>query len=489
MIPTFEIHHGDSFAVLKTLPDNSIDSCVTDPSYGLSEHSLPDTISCLRAWLAGEEFRPKKKGFMGHSWDAWVPGPEVWKEVYRVLKPGAHLLAFAGTRSMDLMCMAIRLAGFEMRDSIGYANDDGDGDSDPFQAPLMAWCYGSGFPKSMDVSKAIDKAAGAERQVIGQEAKDYHAQRKTDHTGKFETYMGKGDGSRFRDITAPATDAARQWEGWGTALKPAWEPVIIARKPLVGTVAENVIKYGTGALNIDGCRIPSGQDHADKCASVVGLASSRTKNTYAVGDGKPREDSYHASGRWPANVIHDGSPEVLAHFPDSDGAGGSIPNVKITGYGDGIGTGTSEYFGGDRQPFESGTGSAARFFYCSKASRSERNEGLFSGDVPAVATNATMREREDADWKTRNGNFHPTVKPVDLIRYLWRLVTPPGGKGLDLFAGSGSHGVAAILEGFDVVLIEGEEEYIPIIEARCRHAVGRYENEHRQMGLDLGAAA
>lgn len=176
-------------------------------------------------------------------------------------------------------------------------------------------------------------------------------------------------------------------------------------------------------------------------------------------------------GRWPANLIHDGSEEVLANFPDSNGAGGSLPNVKITGYGDGIGNGKSEYFGGERTPFDSGSGSAARFFYCAKASRADRNEGLPSGAAPAVATEATMREREDADWPARNGNHHPTVKPTDLMRYLCRLVTPPGGLVLDPFVGSGSTGKAAVLEGFRFVGIEREAEYVEIALSRIEAAI------------------
>lgn len=285
-----------------------------------------------------------------------------------------------------------------------------------------------------------------------------------------------------RNITAPATDAARQWQGWGTALKPAFEPALLFRKPLAGTVAENVLAHGTGALNIDGCRVPAASDadakgYAEKCASVVGLDSNRNGNAYGEWKGE-RQDSASALGRFPANLIHDGSPEVLAMFPDSDGAGPSLPRVKVTGYGDGIGSGKSAYLGGERIPFNAGSGSAARFFYCAKTSRKDRNEGLPMGGDPAVRTGASMSEKENANWKARNGNHHPTVKPTDLMRYLCRLVTPPGGTVFDPFTGSGSTGKAAILEDFRFIgceLDQGDDGqplgYADIAEARIRHAV------------------
>ena len=238
MSEPYSLHLGDCLESLKRMPDNSVDAVVTDPPYGLSDHKPAEVIACLSAWIAGETYQPKGKGFMGKSWDAWVPGPEVWRECLRVLKPGGHLLAFAGTRSMDLMSMAVRLSGFELRDSIGYANDGGG-------APVMAWTFGSGFPKSMDVSKAIDKAAGAEREVVGESP---WASRGGAGLARsiFNDDNWQSDGDA---VTSPATEAARQWQGWGTALKPAWEPIILARKPLgEKTVAANVLKHGTGGI-------------------------------------------------------------------------------------------------------------------------------------------------------------------------------------------------------------------------------------------------
>ena len=280
-----------------------------------------------------------------------------------------------------------------------------------------------------------------------------------------------------RNITAPATDASRQWQGWGTALKPAFEPALLFRKPLDGNVAQNVMKHGTGALNIDGCRVPASsaadaKGYAAKCASVVGLDSNRNGNAYGEWKGG-RQDSTSSLGRFPANLIHDGSPEVLALFPDSDGAGPSLPRVKVTGYG-------------------AGSGSAARFFYCPKATRKDRNEGLPMGGGPAVSMGASMSEKENADWKARNGNHHPTVKPTNLMRYLCRLVTPPGGAVLDPFAGSGSTGKAAILEGFRFIGCELSNEYADIAEARIRDAfeslkASRTNNDNAPITGDLFA--
>lgn len=545
----FTLLHGDCLERLRELPDNSIDSVVTDPPYGLSDHKPAEVSACLNAWLSGLPYKGKGKGFMGKSWDAWVPGPEVWRECLRVLKPGGHILAFAGTRSMDLMSMAIRLAGFELRDSIGYAHDGGG-------APLMAWAYGSGFPKSMDVSKAIDKAAGriesgesvvalkktlvdlfdasgktrkvideecgfracnyltlpqegkrpdpwvnvlpsqekwatikrvlgceadiadrldalfyrAEREVIGQQTKA----RSTAGASALPT-MGGETVYQTWDITAPATDAARQWEGWGTALKPAFEPIILARKPIEGTVAQNVQAHGTGALNIDGCRIPPTGERLG--------GGGEKRATFSDSDGWSRpwmNDPEHAKahaakvsanvdraselGRWPANLLHDGSDAVLAMFPANAGAAAPVKGTEASKASVGVVTGER-----DRVPgaFHSDTGSAARFFYCAKASRRDRHEGL-DNPGPQFTQGTTLRNVENADTK---GNNHPTVKPTDLMRYLCRLVTPPGGTVLDPFMGSGSTGKAAMYEGFRFVGIEMSAEYLEIARARIAYAV------------------
>ena len=383
---------GDCLEKLRELPAESMDSCVTDPSYEL--------------------------GFMGKSWDSTgiAFNSLVWREVLRVLKPGAHLLAFGGTRTYHRMVCAIEDAGFEIRDQIG-------------------WLYGSGFPKSLDISKAIDKSAGATREVIskGKPVKRMIPGADQDKTGSWLKDNGR---EHVPTVMKAATPEAKQWEGWGTALKPAWEPIVVARKPLIGTVVSNVLAHGTGGINISGCRIPLNGDYKSK-------ANGRPSQT-GLGDNydPSKANQPDTFGRWPANIIHDGSDEVMEEFskygsnkgafapvrgtePTADGFSGSV-------YGDMRGRmNQSHTFHGD-------TGTAARFFYCAKAGWDDRE-----------------------DWNT-----HPTVKPTALMRYLCRLVTPPGGVILDPFAGSGTTGRAAIEEGFNSTLIELNPDYIPLIERR-----------------------
>jgi hypothetical protein len=370
--------HGDCLQVLREIEDSSIDSVVTDPPYGLA--------------------------FMGKKWDYNVPSVEIWAECLRVLKPGGHLLAFAGTRTQHRMAVRIEDAGFEIRD-------------------MIAWVYGSGFPKSLDVSKAIDRA---EREVVGVIP---------DH------WTGKGNALNFSTdrpqsevpVTgAPATPEAQQWAGWGTALKPALEPITMARKPIAGTVAANVMAHGTGGLNVDECRVGTEDLSAqwDRSGNQDG----------SFGNGKRASQGKQAPpGRWPANLIHDGSDEVVGLFPANAGASAPVKGTEASMASVGAVTGKR-----DRVPgaFHADTGSAARFFYCPKASKAERGEG----------------------------NAHPTVKPVGLMRYLCRLVTPPGGIVLDPFCGSGTTGVAAALEGFDFAGIERELEYLELARRRVAQA-------------------
>jgi site-specific DNA-methyltransferase (adenine-specific) len=410
--------------VLKTLPADSVDAIVTDPPYGLA--------------------------FMGKRWDYDVPSEAIWRECLRVLKPGGHLLAFAGTRTQHRMAVRIEDAGFEIRD-------------------LIAWVYGSGFPKSLDVSKAIDKAAGVERtEVIGvrhRNAKPF------DDTAGWNPNSTTGDHA----YTAPATEAARQWAGWGTALKPALEPITVARKPLIGTVAENVLAHGTGALNVDGCRVKLA---ADEDATALQARSGGVRgfaNEYVGGKAKGAPPTDMRAGRWPANLIHDGSDEVVGLFPSQAGGGFGVRGGH-----------SSEHLKGKKATYEvvgfGDTGSAARFFYCAKASKRDRDEGC-EGTELRQPSEKTRRHPESVglvgDASNRgqtanpfaNGgapsrNHHPTVKPTDLMRYLCRLVTPPGGTVLDPFMGSGSTGKAAMLEGFDFIGIERDAEYVKIAEAR-----------------------
>ena len=408
---TITLLHGDCLEVLKTLPDNSVDSIVTDPPYGLS--------------------------FMGKRWDYDVPSVDVWAECLRVLKPGGHLLAFAGTRTQHRMAVRIEDAGFEIRD-------------------MIAWVYGSGFPKSLDVSKALDKMAGAEREVLGKAKKNGGAS-----NGRNSASVGYVCETNEYDITAPATEAARQWQGWGTALKPALEPITVARKPLIGTVAANVLAHGTGGLNIDGCRVGTDLIQGGR----AGLSGESTFNV-CTGDKQPPHE-----GRWPANLIHDGSDEVLEQFPANrpgmSGGGKGKRDASMFGVG---GVSKPEHFRCD-------TGSAARFFYCAKASKKDRDEGL-EGFEKRMAASACARvsqlQGEEAtcisNTKNPRANVHPTVKPTDLMRYLCRLVTPTGGVVLDPFMGSGSTGKAATIEGFDFIGIEMDENYFNIAKARIEDA-------------------
>jgi site-specific DNA-methyltransferase (adenine-specific) len=402
------------------MPDCSVDAVVTDPPYGLS--------------------------FMGKKWDYDVPAVDVWAECLRVLKPGGHLLAFAGTRTQHRMAVRIEDAGFEIRD-------------------MIAWVYGSGFPKSMDASKAIDKAAGAERE------------RELRFTATIKggaLHAGK-DGGNARSwsevqSSTPATEAARQWQGWGTALKPALEPITVARKPLDGTVAANLLEHGAGGLNIDGCRI-AGE------VPVFTHKAQGAANCYADGlYGSARTGELSNAGRWPSNFIHDGSDQVVAHFPQTC-SGTLTPEMNVQP--------STGWSGGSqalrvKSTFIASQGSAARFFYCAKADKSDRDAGLHGFEVHQAA-GLPMRsaggerggeglDGSKTDRTTERQNTHPTVKPTDLMRYLCRLVTQPGGVVLDPFTGSGSTGKAAVLEGFNFIGIEREAEYLAIARARIEHA-------------------
>jgi len=414
----YQLYHGNCLDVLREMPDSSIDAICTDPPYGLADHPPREVAACLTAWLAGKPYKPKGKGFMGKTWDAWVPGPEVWRECLRVLKPGGHLLAFAGTRSMDLMSMAVRLAGFELRDSIGWAHDGGG-------APLLAWTHGQGFPKSRDISKAIDLEAG----VRGHDSVGFNVAGKSSGLGVIRRPELHSD---HPDYVKPQgiTPEAQQWAGFGTALKPSWEPIILARKPLAGTVAANVLKHGTGAINIDGCRVGTN----DGLGRPYG-GGNKVYGSYGMERGTRTGDAL--TGRWPANLCHDGSDEVVGLFPQSTAGKETKERGKGGFWSPSTGTPAGPQYGD--------TGSAARFFYCAKANKKDRNEGL-NGET----------------------NNHPTVKPTDLMRYLCRLITPPGGTVLDPFLGSGTTGKASLLEGFNFIGIEMEETYLDIAKQRIQ---------------------
>lgn len=402
------VEHGDSRDVLKTLADCSVDAVVTDPPYALvSIQKRFGKPGSAEAKDRDGLYKRASAGFMGQKWDTGEVAfdPAFWAEVLRVLKPGGHLLAFSGTRTYHRLACAIEDAGFEIRDQIG-------------------WCYASGFAKSHNVSKAIDRAAGAERPVIG-----------TRLVTDIRRGILRSNGAKMEyAYTSPATAAAAAWEGWNTALKPAWEPICLARKPLIGTVAENVLRYGTGALNIDGCRIASEVTTGWGGAAAGG----NTWNDSNSGLTKPG-DALPVKGRWPANIIHDGSEEVIAAFPHTTSGTFSgkrnQPKTKNT-------FGTFEIR--DEKGHVGDSGSAARFFYSAKA-----------------------------DAADRLGSKHPTVKPVDLMAYLCRLVTPPGGTVLDPFAGSGTTGMACMREGFNAILIEREAQFVADIKRRIAHVSGQ----------------
>jgi len=348
---------------------------------------------------------------MGSHWDRGVPDADVWREVYRVLKPGARLLSFFGTRTYHRGVVAIEDAGFEIRDQIG-------------------WLYGSGFPKSHDISKAIDKAAGAEREVVGIKSDPRYLSPRTNSPNHMDRQRGieggHGADNAAAQLTAPATEAARQWDGWGTALKPAWEPIVVARKPLKGTVAQNVLEHGTGGINVDGCRV--GRD-PDDVSGWSQTGSGESENRAMSGKNYAREPKPDSPGRFPANVIHDGSDEVLAEFAkygETSKTGKRTSRSKAANV-----KGTAWFYDNHESTEYQDTGTAARFFYCAKASKRERGEA----------------------------NKHPTVKPLALMRYLVRLVTPPGGLVLDPFAGSGTTLIAARMEGMIPTGIEREPEY------------------------------
>lgn len=414
------LHQGDCVEVMKQLPPESVDAIVTDPPYGLGEQ--PDMMEVLRAWMAGEVYRPSGKGFMGKAWDAFVPGPEVWRECFRVLKPGGHLLTFGGTRTFDLIALGVRLAGFEVRD-------------------VLSWLYGTGFSKSLDVSKALDKAAGAVRSVDPTSRREENRVAYAAGTGALR--CGRCGNSRNGTscqcaLPPPATDAARYWAGWGTSLKPAYEPIVMARKPLAGTVAANVLKHGTGALNVDACRIGTGSDRASG-----GVQQGPMPQPISWGSEGRERTTRATGGRLPVNVVLDEEAAAML-----DAQTGPIRAGKYIGRNR-SGTEKTGSFGGGwrgdtRDAGYADCGGSSRFFYVAKAGKKERTRA--------------------------NGVGHPTVKPVALMRWLVRMVTPPGGTVLDPFAGSGSTGVAALQEGLRFVGLEREAEYAEIARHRLMDA-------------------
>jgi DNA modification methylase len=455
--PPIRVIIGDCVSCMRQMAENSIDAIVTDPPYDLTSKDKRDP---RRASPSEQQRRNRQGGFMGMTWDATGVAfdPATWEAALRLLKPGGHLLAFGGTRTYHRMAVAIEDAGFEIRDQ-------------------LQWLYGSGFPKSRDISKAIDAEAGAPRPIIGTWQPTGTARIKG--AGNSGRGYEHGELREELPITVPATAEAERWDGWGTALKPAHEPIVLARKPIAArTIAGNVLEYGTGALNIAGGSIgTAGTDDARR----VRHNNAGTGTVEHWRTGKQASDTGGASGRWPANVMLDEEAaalldaqtgERIVNRPSRRGAGGA--NGR---YGP-IGAQERE-----AMPLYNDTGGASRFFYVAKASRRERNAGLEGieerqlwADAPGDHGKLAVFEHDGRERKPA-ANHHPTVKPIALMRYLTRLITPPGGLILDPFMGSGTTGIAAILEGFGFVGIDQSEEYAAIACARMEHWRGQARQE------------
>lgn len=453
-----KILHGDCIEVMRGMSDNSVDSIVTDPPAGIS--------------FMGKNWDKDKGG--RQEWISWMQ--EVASECLRVIKPGGHALVWAIPRTSHWTGMAWEDAGWLPRDKIYH-------------------CFGSGFPKSLSISKEIDRIAGAEREVIGKGV--YSNRGMTAHikTNSLGAYCSSEDDV----ITVPATPEAKQWDGWGTALKPAIEEWWLFRKPFNGTVVANVLQWGTGGINVDGCRVRFNPDDR--------IAYEKKRRSFSSEEGKITNGCFNASpmispeekiknsqlGRFPANFIHDGSDEVISLFPAKAGA---FAPVKRGQNGNSRGVyGDFAEKGDDGDSFYNDSGSAARFFYCAKSSAKDREEGC--EHLVARQRDHSRKEGNPGGDNPRNRgvkmkqNNHPTVKSTELMRYLCRLITPPGGIVLDPFMGSGSTGKGAVLEGFSFIGIEkdeGDEGYLDIARARIEFAKSAYDNQHKQKSLEIFGA-
>ena len=451
---------GDCIDVLRSMDESSIDAVVTDPPYGLgfmgkdwdhfdSRNFSPDELKKRGATEGGyDHTRGRLRSGSMHAgeydfsrnqeFQRWCF--EWAQEVLRVLKPGGHLLAFGGARTYHRLACAIEDAGFDIRDSI-------------------VWIFGSGFPKSLDVSKAIDKMHGADREVVGKldVGPDMRG-------GNY----ANADGRMVAEVTVPATDDAKTWAGWGTALKPAHEPIIVARKPLVGTVVANVLEHGTGALNIDGCRIAGGEGgDRNGESSADSRYADRGATPFAMTPGPRGGD---ARGRWPSNVILDEAAAEELDRQSGTLVSGANPTRRGTDkfrevYGDFAGQEEAIVHRGRDE------GGASRFFYVAKPSRLERNVGVLGEAREIIWSSGTQSPGtfQSPNTERAQRNFHPTVKPIALMRHLIRLVTPMGGGLVDPFMGSGTTGIAAHLEGVEFIGIERDPDYLSIAEQRIAY--------------------
>lgn len=425
-IKDVRVYAGDCLDVLRELPEKSVDSLVTDAPYGLSDQCLEDVQACLRAWLNGERYEHGRGGVGGELWDGWVPGPEIWREAYRVLKPGGHLATFSSNRTMDLMGIGLRLAGFENRLS-------------------LYWLYADKMNRGYDISKGIDKYYGCEREVVGVKR----------GTGcEYSTVIREMERRRVRQEelscrlsseeyswTAPTHPMAKMYDQWNTALKPSVDPILVFRRPIEGTVVENTLKYGVGGLNIKANRIgASTKSH------------SGVRDSLVYGNYKDAMSQAHEYGRFPNLTL-------VQHMPGCE--------EGVTCEEGCISKGLRAASGLEDDVYCSG------LYWC----EDDILPWMFSGKVSSEEKEGGL-EHLPPKYKERR-NHHVSVKPTAVMRWLVRLLTPPllpsGEKGhvLDLFAGTGTTGVAAINEGMRCTLIEREESYLPLIEGRLHKAVGK----------------
>jgi DNA modification methylase len=396
-----KIYHGSNIDVIKGFPDNSIDSIVTDPPYGLGDE--PDSLEVLKSWITTGFHEIKGRGFMGKKWDAFVPQPLFWKECLRVLKPGGYLLSFAGTRTYDWVVMGLRVAGFQIRDQI-------------------VWAYTSGYPKSQNISLAIDKSKGLQGN-LGHGLAAYQVGKREKNTDE------------PMKVYNPVSPEAKRWLGWGTSLKPAIEPIVMARKPLAGKMAENIEQYGTGGINLDESR--------------VGDASYTQRERHFKSKGIYGDNSTYAKeyvGKFPANIILESTKEVKTAIKNIDESG--EPYFK-------------EFKAGNKDVYYD---ESKRFFFVPKPSQKERNWGLNKDDLDLDIEESKDAHLEDTD----RPNIHPTIKPIDLMRYLVKLVTPQDGLCMDPYVGSGTTAIACKAEKINYIGIDQDENYVKIAEARIK---------------------
>lgn len=525
-LPVNQIIQGDCLQVMKGFPENSIDCCITDPPYGLSRE--PVVADVMRHWLAGKKYEHDSKGFMGSVWDSFVPGPEYWRECYRAMKPGAHLLSFCSTRTWDFMSIAIRFAGFENRDTIAS-----------FGGPsAMAWLTGQGFPKSSNVADKIGQREGSKRD--GAVRKGVHSK---------STFLSPEMLDEYKEYTD--TENSVKWKGWHTALKPSWEVILVFRKPISEkSVADNVLKWGTGAINVGATVVPfasqaDAESAADGFKSWQEALNDNGIDTVVLAPEDSRvgldpEDVYkkakNLGGRWPSNLllvhsdgcrqvrrkkeqqlsllgdpvgaeyveewecvedcpvqmldrqgeaadVHPSGLRMPDHRQGKPGIVGFIKSFK-SGFAPGDSGGVSRFFPNfsydERERVE------CRFLYCGKTRTSEREKGL--DDFEAGHWGDGKTDNPAARQQTARKNIHPTIKPISLMRWCAKLVCPKDGVILDPFVGSGSTCIAAALEGFNYIGIEQNEEYAAIARARINHWLRDDFNEGDQIGLDIASA-